>query len=209
MGIKAVPSEKVTITACFQCVFPWRKRICKPAAGQYGCDGMKLKKVDGRSRDTAEIIKDIVYEHKFVLGGREKFTNHVQWCNFPSAFGINCVQHTVTGLIASENERIEGKTTPWMCVPIDPGHSSPKSTMLWLDRQRADPLLHRTPGYHWWSYNPQALSPLTSNVSPSAHSTRTECWCHNHCVFQSAQSCDISIRECWVFCACLYGGCRL
>lgn len=159
MGIKAVPSEEVTITACFQCVFPWRKRICKPAAGQHGCDGMKLKKVDARSHDTAEIITDLLYEHKFVLGGREKFTNHVRWCNFPSAFGINCVEHTDTGLIASENERTEEKTTPWMCVPNDPGHRSPKSTTLWLDRQRADPILHRTPGYHWWSYNPQALSP--------------------------------------------------
>lgn len=30
---------------------------------------MKLKKFDGRSRDTAEIITDLLYEHKFVLGG--------------------------------------------------------------------------------------------------------------------------------------------
>lgn len=32
---------------------------------------MKLKKVDGRRRDTAEIITDLLYEHESVLGERD------------------------------------------------------------------------------------------------------------------------------------------
>lgn len=77
MGIKAVPSEEVTITACFSVFSPGGREYVNLQLSSTDAMELKLKKADRRGCDTAEIIHNRSYELKFVLRGkREIYKSH-------------------------------------------------------------------------------------------------------------------------------------